>query len=133
MKEPRPLLRLMPRSRPALILTLSTALVSPASVWQQSVGTVAASDTALLSAVVRAARVDAGKLPVKADPRPLPVTSDAYVATIDNATFIGETSSMLAIPDSVLAMRTVAIRRLGVEPIDASVLAQSEACPGGES
>jgi hypothetical protein len=80
---------------------------------------VAAQDTALLTAVVRAVQSDRRAYKMIVDPRPLlPEVEDVVSA------------SFARIPRAVLQAREDALRNMRVEPGDALALGQNARCPG---
>lgn len=121
----------MPRSRwlahVALAATLgcSTAARSreqlPAPVPAQGAVPVSAQDTALLTAIARAVRSEAGWQRLVVDPRPL--RPDSQLFEVSGANF-ARTSR------EVLLAREAALRNMQVEPGDAIALGQNERCPG---
>ena len=80
-----------------------------------------AADTALLSAVVRAARADLGTARMVVDPRPL---RDVVEVTFTRRSF-------LPAAPAVLRAREAAIRSAGAEPGDAVALGRTDGCAGG--
>ena len=88
---------------------------------QEAALLVSAQDTALLTAIVRAVRSEAGPLRLFVDPRPL--RPDSQLFEVTRAKF-GRTSP------EVLQAREAALRNMHVEPGDAVALGGNARCPG---
>jgi hypothetical protein len=86
---------------------------------QQS--TSAAADTSLLSAILKAAISEAGRVELRVDPRPLVADSE-----------LGDVQPGLIVPVSpaVLRRRTAVIRAAGLRTIDATKVGQNLTCRG---
>ena len=103
-----------------LAAVASLGCAAPATAGGQRGAPSGAADTALLSAVVRAARADLGTLRMVVDPRPL---REVLEVTYTKRSFAP------AAP-AVLRAREAAIRSAGAEPGDAVALARTDGCAG---
>ncbi len=92
---------------------------SHAAGGQQS--TSAAADTSLLSAILRAAISDAGRVDLRVDPRPL--VADSELGSVQPGVIV-------PVSPAVLRRRTAVIRAAGLRTVDARKVGQNKDCPG---
>lgn len=92
---------------------------SPVASARQS--TDAASDGQLLSAILKAAKLQAGRLELRVDPRPL--KADSTLTSV-------QPEGIAAVSPSVVHLRTGVIRGSGLQPVDARIVNQNSNCPG---
>ena len=83
--------------------------------------TSAAADTNLLSAILRAAISDAGRVELRVDPRPLVADSELYDV---------QPGAFFPVSPAVMRRRTGAIRAAGLRTVDATKMGQNKDCPG---
>lgn len=96
-----------------------TIAASQVAGGQQS--TSAASDTSLLSAILKAAISEVGPVELRVDPRPL---------VADSAVYGVEPQVIAPISPAVLRQRTAVIRAAGLRTVDATKVGQNKDCPG---
>lgn len=81
----------------------------------------AASDRQLLSAILHTAKLQAGRVELRVDPRPL--TGAGTQTSV-------QPEALAVVSPSVVRLRTDAIRAAGLQPVDATIVNQNSNCPG---
>jgi hypothetical protein len=96
-----------------------TIAASEVAGGQQSTG--AAADTSLLSAILKAAISDAGRVELRVDPRPLVADPELYTV---------QSEAIAPVSALVVRRRSDVIQAAGLRTIDATIVNQNSKCPG---
>jgi hypothetical protein len=81
----------------------------------------AASDSQLLSAILKTAESEAGRIELRVDPRPL--IADATLTSV-------QPQAIATVSPSLVRLRTDVIRASGLRPVDATIVNQNSDCRG---